>query len=488
MKKIHEAICAEGMAKSMKKHTLLALIVFVVILGACGGTESNGTESGTTGSEPGNESNGVVAEITPPERDLGGKQINIVTWWEENCTATAEPVTAAMRARWDDRRAMEQRYNFRIAYIRYGSWQDVRDAVGQEILAGNRNYQVWTVEPSWFATHQNAGLFAPIPLEYFNDDRGVEWNHGLIEMLTHDGMAYGWSSGMGFAGGVYFNMRLFEEAGFDRDLPFTKQRENNWTWETFTNTARELSIDEDGDGIINTWAITTFNADFLGRALASNNAAYARLDPETGLFVNATGEDAFRETIDWMVYLRDARLAMHEDEVGGDWNVFIEMFNTGQGAIRAASYYVAGNIFPELADDWGFVAFPRGPRSDYHFSWVPQNPNVIPHFYNSEEVSDILFAISLWERELEDDHPDDWKDEAFIDQRDPRSVEETMVNFTRNADLQVMAAHFFMPGLGDTLNDNFAFRIWSPMNHDASVIIEEAQLVWEAFLDRVNNL
>ncbi|MCL1843437.1 MAG: extracellular solute-binding protein [Defluviitaleaceae bacterium] len=482
----------------MKKHwklllsTLLLVVVFA--LTACGGNDDD-NGGGTTPGEPGGnvtenggDGGGAVADLGPPERDLGGMQINIANWWVEDCTATVEPDTAAMRARWDDRRAMEERYNFTMAYVRYGSWHDVRDMVQQELLAENRNYQIWVVEPAWFATHHSAGLFAPIPTSYFDDYADVEWNHSLIELTLRDGMAHGWSTGMELAGGVYFNMRLLEEAGFDRDLPFTLQRENNWTWATFTDMAHDLSIDLDGDGIINTWAITTFNADFLNRALASNTATYARLDPVSGNFVNATHEDAFRETIDWAVYLRDARLAMHEDDVGGEWNAFIEMFNTGQGAIRAAGNYVAGNIFPELADDWGFVAFPRGPRSNYHYSWVTQNPNVIPHFYNAQEVSDILFAVSRWERELYDDHPDDWMDEAFTNHRDPRSVEETMVYFTRNADLQLMASHFFMPGLGDTLSENFAWRVWSPMNHDASVIIEEAQLVWNAFLDRVNDM
>jgi hypothetical protein len=47
-------------------------------------------------------------------RNLGGMVINIANWWVDECTQTANPQTAAERARWNDRRTMEQRYNFRV--------------------------------------------------------------------------------------------------------------------------------------------------------------------------------------------------------------------------------------------------------------------------------------------------------------------------------------------------------------------------------------
>jgi len=450
----------------------------MLALNACGGKGNDVTENPQENAAQ----NNFAANDSPAERDLGGMEINIATWWADECTDTIEPRSFAERARWDDRREMEKRYNFKMRYVRYGGWHDVRDEVQQNLLAQNRDFQMWVVEPTWFATHHRQQLFAPIPEKHFQDDYGIDWNHSLIELTKRDGNPHGFASGVEMAGGVYFNKRLLEDAGQPRDLPFTLQAENNWTWDTFLDLARHLSRDFDGDGINDTWALTTFHKDFLSYALASNGAAFATVDPTTGKFVNATNTDAFRETIEWVVQLRDERLAMHEDDVGGEWDVFIQMFNDGQGAMRAAANYVAGNI--TLDDEWGFVSFPRGPRSDKHFAWVSQNINIIPHFYTADEIDKIMFAMQKWIRPLEDDDPDDWMDDAFSNHRDPRSVEDTMVNFTRNPNLQVMPAHNMMSGLGDTLDKLFAFRVW--VGNEASVIIEEGQLVWDAFLSDLN--
>jgi len=478
------------MKKTWKLLLSSLLLVLVLALTACGGNGND--DPPPVAPPPGGNGGGAQQQpdpslIGPASRDLGGQIINIATWWVEDCTETAEPDSVSMRARWDDRRAMEERYNFRIRYVRYGSWHDVRDNIQTELLAGNTNYQIWAMEGTWFATHHSQGLFSPIPMHHFEDDFGIEWNRSILELTMRDGSPHGFAHGVEMAGGIYFNMRLFEEAGFPRDYPFTLQRENRWTWDTFTELARLLSRDLTGDGIIDTWALTTFNSDFLARALASNGAAYAKVDPVTGEFINTTNTIEFLETIQWVVMLRDEMLAMHEDDVGGEWDVYRQMFNNGDGAMMSGGNYVAGaRVNPNLTDDWGFVAFPRGPRMDYHHAWVSHNINAIPHFYSADEIEDIMFAMQLWIRPLEDDDPDDWIFANEVNHSDPRSIHETMVSFTRNPELQSMPAHDMMPGLGQTLGENFAWRVWS--GNEPAVIIEEAQLVWQAFLDRVNDM
>lgn len=478
----------------MKRHWKLLpatlLLVFVLAFTACG--DSNGNDDGGEPAQAGVAEAGTVtdpvAADTPPERDLGGFEINIANWWTDDCTDTVEADTASLRARWDDRREMEERYNFRMRYVRYGSWHDVRDDLQQQLLAMDRNFQVWVVEPPWFATNQAQNLFAPIPNEFFDDEFGINWNRSVQELTMRDGNPHGFASEVGMTGGVYFNMRLLEEVGLPRDLPFTLQASGDWTWETFTDMARHLSVDHDGDGIIDTWAITSFHQEMFAHALASNGAAYAVVDPATGLFVNATTTDAFRDAVEWLVQLREEQLAMHEDDVGGEWDAFVDMFNSGQGAIRVAANYVAGNL--TLVDDFGFVAFPRGPRITTpftHYAWITSNINIIPHFYSPEEVDKIMFAMQRWIRPLPDDDPDDWIIDQLANHRDERSVFETMVNFTRNPDLQVVASHMMMPAaVTNEINPNFAWRLWA--DNEASVIIEEAQLVWQALLDDLNDM
>ncbi|MCL2357171.1 MAG: hypothetical protein FWC70_08445 [Defluviitaleaceae bacterium] len=405
----------------------------------------------------------------------------IATWLHDECSCTADPQTAAARARWDDRRLMEARHNFKIRYERYGGWHDVRDDMRDQMLVQNRNWQMWMIDPSWFPWLQGQRLFSPIPMHHF-EACDIRWNQCTLTNTSRGGVPHGFSHGAEMSGGVYFNMRLLEETGLPRDIPFTLQQEDNWTWDTFTDISRPLSRDLLGSHWP-MWPITSFNVDFLNQALASNGAAYVTINPETGHFENATTTDEFRETLEWVAQLYRERLVFAPGE-HEPWDAFVSMFNDSQGALRVAGHYAAISIYPELDDPWGFVSFPRGPRSDRHYAWVSRTINVIPFFYTEDEVDAFMFAYRMWNRPLPADTPQirHWAEYH----RDMRSVEETMANFTNNPDLQIMPAHLMMPGLGHTVSELFAWRIWS--GDDPAVIIEEAQPVWNAFIERVNNL
>ena len=459
----------------------------VLALTACGGNDTAPTgEVANDGvMQVGGDDVGVEANIVLPPRDLGGMEINIVNWWSDSCTDTADPQSAAERAMWDNRREMEERYNFRMRYYRFGSWGDVRDFVQPEILAQSRNYHFWTLEPSWFATHNAQRLFAPIPMEHFEDDYGIEWVRTVLDLTSTDGTPHGFAIGTAFLGGVYFNQRLFSEAGLDYDLPFTLQREGNWTWETFTDAARRLSRDLTGDGIIDTWAITSFSADLLFGAMANNGATFVEICPDTGLFVSTTNSINFFEAIEWTSQLRQEMLLFHGlIDHDAAWDAFVQMFNDGHGAMRVAGHYVAGNLL--LEDPWGFVSFPRGPRGQpsQHVGWVSHNIRVIPHFFTPEEVDDFMFAMRMWARPVEGDASDEWIFENYVNHPDTRSVDETMVNFTRNPDMHIMPVHNMLPGLGEYLGPLFHWRIgWGA---EAAGVVEEGSLAFQAFLDRVN--
>jgi hypothetical protein len=192
--------------------------------------------------------------------------------------------------------------------------------------------------------------------------------------------------------------------------------------------------------------------------------------------------------------LRHNMWTLHEYDFGGgadDWNFFIEHFNTAQGAMRIASHYVAAaHINPNLDDEWGFVAFPRGPRAPQgvHMSFVlPSNISAIPAAFSPEEVEVILYAERLWNRQLPDAEDDDWIFEQLPNFRDPRSVHETIVNFTRNREMQRVPTHLTQPWQDTELFGRlFGWRIWNPLQLDPATIIEEAQQVFNEEINRIN--
>jgi len=472
----------------MKKHwkLLLSTLLLASLVAFTGCGNDDGDENDGGGTPP----SGNGGNLAAPERDLEGLEIVMVNWWDASCTETVDwdSISATARERWEDRIAMQDRYNFRIVHYRYGSWQDVRDDFNPRVMAQDRSFQTWAVEPPMFVTNQAAGLIAPIDPAHFDPSFGITWSPSVMNLTTFNGRPYGFTEETPSAGGVYFNMRLLEEAGIDREAPFNLQAAGNWTWDTFTDMMRTVAIAgfDEVTGNRNSWALTTFHTDMFAMALASNGAAYATIDPATGNFMNATTTDAFRETIVWMVQLRNEMLAMHEEDVGGEWNAFIQVFDEGQGVFRVANSYVAGNL--QVADEWGFVAFPAGPRNTTgnHYAWVTQNFNVFPFFYTADEIDDMMFAIRAWHRPLEDGDDDDWMVDAFSNHPNERSVLESMALHTRNSDNHIFPAHAMLPAAmtGSAMHELFSWRLWS--GNDPSAIIEEAQNVWQANLSDAN--
>lgn len=495
----------------MKKGKILiivALLAFALAFVACGGSDDNDaneqttvetgnqtTTETTTPTETGGGDTTPVVDEGPPPRDLGGIEINIATWWTEYDTDTEDPDTFAGRERLADRRMLEELHNFRIREVRFGSWDDVRDNHPLQFMTGNTEHHIWVLQPDWYASLALRGLLAPIPQTFFTEGVGgtMTWHEetmDFVRMYSSDASYLtGFTQGFGeSAGGVYFNMRLFEEAGLPRDYPFQLQAEGRWNWDEFTRIARLLTRDTTGDGINDTFALATFHQDFLPRALVSNGAAIVSVCPDTGRFINTSQTPEFYEALAWVVQLREEGLVMHEDDIGGEWNFFIEVFNNGGAAMRVGGSYIAGaQVNPNLTDDWGFVAFPMGPRATGHYSFMSQNLMAIPSAFSEEEIEKIMYAFMLWNRPLgidEDGDDDDWMFEEMPNFRDIRSIEETMALYTRNTDLQRTPFHALVPG-GFSVGDGFAFRVWTG-EFDAQTILEEVQLVWNETLTRAN--
>jgi len=478
------------------KRKLVALLMAAVLVTSsllivgCGSNEPAATPTpAATPAPPVAATPTPTPEATPePEvvRDLGGMQIVIGNWWGYYDTDTFEPTTAQAEARLEDRIYVEQRYNFRVREVRMGGWGEVRDMIPVELAAGSRDVHVWIMQPDWFATVNANNLLAPIPMQYFTSESvRTDWMFGAIDGTMRGGDAHGWATGVMEGGGVYFNMRLLEEAGIDPELPFDLQMRGEWTWDAFLDLLHQTTRDVDGDGIPDTWGMATFSSDLLERTLASNRAMYIGQDAY-GRFTNETITPEFLQALSWANDLQDQGVLQPQPE-GSEWNFFIDSFNNAEVAFRVAGGYVAGaQINPNLDDPWGFVHFPIGPNSNRPYFMGNANLNAIPVSFTAEEVSDIMFAINQWGRPLPDfDDPDAWMAGAFTAHYHPRSVEETMALFTRNPDNHVAALHGLVPGgLPTRIGPLFAWRLWN--DNESAAIVEEAQPEWLEYLARGN--
>ena len=481
----------------------VVLLAFVLVMSACNNNDdppeandpvvTQPTDAPADNNEPGGDDPAPPVATEPP-RDLGGIVITVGNWFSNECTETFDFAGASITERmlWEHRAYLEEKHNFRIINRRMAGWGDTRDMIPDMLATGSREVTVWTLQPDWFLSLVGDGAFAPIPAHFFEADTGINWNHALIDMSIRNDNIHGWAQGTSFSPGVYFNMRLFEEAGMPRDYLFQLQERGEWDWDAFLRVSRTIQsqIGFDAEGNITVFPLTAFHSDVFRAALMSNNARTVGLCPDTGHFINTTNEPEFVETLQFMFQLRDEMLAMHEMDVDGEWDVFIDLFNAGRGAMRVAGHYVAsGQILPNLGDDWGFVAFPRGPSApwDGHMSaGGGGNYNAIPHVFSPEEVDAIMYAMTLWNAPLPGSEPDDWMIGEFARHNQPRSVTETMVNWTRNPEWQRMDIESVLP-ISIPFGPQFAWRVWNEQHTPASVL-EEAQAVWNDYISRANNM
>lgn len=474
----------------MKRIIAIAFATFLLTftLAACN------RDNDTTAQEPAQTGNdttagNIVADTNDPTmveeniRDLGGQHFIIGNWWSNWHVDTFEPQTEEAEARLFDRIDVMERYNFTMEVRRMGGWGEVRDMIPLEIMAGGRDVHIWYMEPAWFGTMNNQRLFAPLRDEFFDAATGLNWHMGTIDASRREGVPHGFALGIVPGGGVFFNMRLLEEAGLDPELPFDLQLAGNWTWDTFMDVARATTRDLTGDGIPDTWGVATFGQEFLERALISNNAMFVGMDPDTGRFLNTTNTPEFLEALEWANDLGTEGVTMPEPE-GMGWNFFIPAFENGMAAMRAAGEHESGSIGNNLSDPWGFVAFPKGPRADTHRFMGNTNFQAIPVNFSAEEVDDIMFAHRQWVRPMPTfDDPLAWTAGAFAAHYHPRSVNETLMMFSRNPGLMSPAFHLIVPG-GMPHGPEFGWRIWH--GNDPAVILEEAQPRWNDYLARAN--
>lgn len=485
----------------MKKKALALTIVpfSLAFLAACGApapTPAPAPETPPAQQQTEAPATQEVAETADaPSRDLDGLEIVIAQWWGGWDTDTFEPTNPATEAQLAHRIAVEQRYNFRVREINVGGWGEFNDGlVADSLLAGSPVGHVIRLTPPWFARYSGHGFFADISGTDFNDRSVVDWHQATTDLATIGGNIYGFATGIGFGGGVYFNQRLFEEAGLDRDLPFDLvagtadwNGHNAWTWAAFLDLAHALTRDTTATGYADTWGVVSFSNDILTRAAHSNGSPFITQDAQ-GNFVNNTMSPGFLEAVDFVNGLHEAGVLMPQPE-GSEWDWFNEAFWSGHAAMRSGAHYLSGGtIRDNLVDDWGFVPFPMGPRETQFVFHGYQNINVIPMQYQ-DIADDIMFAMIEWSRTPEGfDDPSAWMANELANHPSQRSVFETMELYSRGHG-QSLGRHeiplnVLIPGLN--IGD-IAWQMWHGDGLDAVAIVERDHLVWNELVDAVNN-
>jgi len=292
--------------------------------------------------------------------------------------------------------------NFIIREEQIGIWSELQQIVLNSIMSGQPAASVFILPPNWAMPLRNRGLLYPLSESKTVDfspavpgDGRVEWNQIIRNAFTVNGRTYAMSTEKGSGIVVFYNKRVFKEAGLDPYLPYIMQREGTWTWDAFFEICKILTRDIDNDGIIDRYALcTTPFPDFVDAIIASNGANYIERDPVTGLYVNATNRPEFIEALQYAQRLREEGV-MKFPPPDATWSWHHPEFYDGTIAMRVEGEWIIGQLQP-MKDDWGMVMFPRGPRSDIYRTFIGASVMVVPITYSPEEVDTILRAVELW--------------------------------------------------------------------------------------------
>lgn len=417
------------------------------------------------------------------ERDLGGLVITLGNWWGDYSTATSTADAGFDLARLEARRAAEERYNFRVEEVMVGEWGVYQDIMINSILSGDPAATVFFASIPWFAAAQAQNLFAPIDFD-FSDRSMVPWMQPLIDAVTIQGQVYGFMHGYLTSPGIFWNLRLFEEAGIDPELPFDLLMAGEWTWAAFEDLLRATTRDVDNDGTIDTWGIAASPGWVLPGFVYGNMAYYVGRNPQTGELYDGSQNPNFIEALNFSINLYNEGLVMTTPPDGA-WNWFVDAFVSGQAAMTTGfTWHSPQFLEAGMVDQVGFVPFPMGPQATRHNMSTYYSLFGISHQY-ADRTNDIMFALSHWWATPEGfEDPDSWMVEILPTFSHPRSVEESIALFNRNQDLLVLELHRFVPNYNAPalFDDN----MWES-GLDAATIIEQSQLQIQAILADANN-
>ncbi|HEX3022668.1 MAG TPA: extracellular solute-binding protein [Lachnospiraceae bacterium] len=478
------------MKKGLKKCLLVLLVLSMTVLTACGGKKtdkevsSTGTdaqeskEQETTDVKETEETAETATEAEEPAMDLGGMEIIIGDWWSSG--EEAEPTTAQQEATQEYRKMIQEKYNFTIKQVNVADFDTYQETFTTSTMAEDPAASIFMMAPSWISQPLANGLIYDLSTLKNFDLTEAKWNQSVTKQMTYGNSIYGMASGKPEPKlGLYWNKRLFKEAGLDPDLPYELQASGEWTWKKFEELCKKLTIDSNNDGKIDSYAMANFSPDFFRAAVISNNAQFIGKD-ESGKFFNATTDPNFLESLQWVTKLIEDGYEMPTPE-DAEWDWFIAAFHDGKAAMHFGEQYRTGT-WSDMKDDYGFVLCPKGPKSDTYATYFGDNIAVIPSCFDAETAEKIAFAYNLWTNPTPGyEDVEDWKDFYYTRFRDERAVDETLSMMYEDG----IAREEYLPFVYGTSFGDFAYDLYALVSTPAEKI-EAVSGMWQSLIDDAN--
>ena len=502
------------MKRKMLSRLMAASLAAIMTVGMAGcgdktddGQQGGDTQQGGDGQQGGDVQQGgedvgpYGAPLKDPATgevyDLGGIDILIADWWTNEADEVPSEYTDAVHAYHD---WLQETYNFTLKQENTYGWGNgegssieafIRAAEGAP--EGNIIY-VMTQDAGCGA---GASLMSAIEKGYmydvskfdFLDFSESKWTeNGDAAMWTMNGATYMWSTGPSEPRtGVYFNKTLLKEAGINPDDIYDWQASGEWTWDKFVEVMAAVKKDTNNDGEYDIWGCVQNNGGFIEMAVYSNGGTLINMKPDGTFYVDVDSE-ASREALHWAVDVVTTEYLEPFDS-GAQWDKFKELFLSGTAAFcvdDAYCGYANGwlNNTPGYEDfDFGWVAFPKGPKASNYVAKFSNNLFAMPSNYDDDTAWKIMFAYNLWTDPIPG-FETYWglEDNLYAGFPDTRAVTESarITNGQRGDGMTSYAS--FVPGL--TTGQGFLWSLYA--GADVDQVIESVLPEWQTHIDELN--
>ena len=476
--------------KGQKLAAIMMSLAMTASMAACGGEDEASAdptdapkptqEAGNTGDDSVEPTDPTPAPTEVPEKykDLDGLEIIVADWWSSG--EEGEAKTEQEQATRDYRKEIQAKYNFTIKQIAIGGWDDHQESFVVSTMANAPLGQLFMMDQGFIAKPLANNLFYDLAtLECF-DFSESKWNAAVIDQMTQGEHIYGMASGKPeWRVGVFWNKRLFEDAGLDPDLPYDLQASGEWTWEKFEDLCAKLTRDTNSDGIPDTYAMASFSIDLFKALVACNNAEFIGRDAD-GKYYNATNTPEFLEAMQFGVKLIENKYEMPAPE-DSEWDWFIPAFHDAKVAMTFAEEHKV-SFWADMDDDFGYVMAPAGPKGQSTTVFA-DNVVVMPVCMDTETANKIAFAYNLYTNPTPGyEADDDWKTTVYENFRDERAVDETLTLMYEEG----RGVVWHMPMVYGANYGDIIYNVYGLHNTPAEKI-EEVANAWQMAIDDSNN-
>lgn len=350
--------------------------------------------------------------------DMGGRVIRFGYNWD----ATPQPGDFYGDRDIARKEYLEKKYNCKIEFVNLASYGMGKPDVvmTQTTLAGDPAADIALINEGINYNLISKGIIQPLSDIKSIDIDNPQWEPYSKQAGTFGGKIYSANSGrLDIRGGFFYNKRAFEEAGLP-DL-YELQRNGEWTWEKLEEFAKALTIDKDGDGVIDQYGLAHFD-EFSLQLIYSNG----------GDVISYTGDDAqlkldsenVMEALQFYNKLENELKVVYKQREGEGWDYHMTAFRDGKAAMLCYQKWAVGS-FMQMEDDYGYVMMPKGPRAkDYTSLLTGINSHVMSSAVKNPEEVGIIYRE--WFAPYPEDTEESWKDGQYNIFRDPYAVDETM--------------------------------------------------------------